>query len=155
MVKAVNIKWVTDGENVELPKEMEIPDKYIDDKGIDYEGVSDWLSDTTGWLHDGFGISNYQLSRPTIETIIDYCNDLEASEKLEVYEFGEKCDLVLHIYKDEDYDPVKDKDLYNLVTIHTAQKGEWVDDTEDTYVTDGTLYRELERIYHYKDFGTL
>ena len=37
----------------------------------------------------------YQLNRPDIETIIDYCNDLEAGEKLEVFEFGKDCDLVL------------------------------------------------------------
>lgn len=41
----------------------------------------------------------YQLLRPSIETIIDYCGDLLADEKLEVYEFGQNCDLVLHIYR--------------------------------------------------------
>ena len=39
----------------------------------------------------------YQLLRPSIETIIDYCGDLLADEKLEVYEFGQN--LVLHIYR--------------------------------------------------------
>lgn len=29
----------------------------------------------------------YQLQRPSIEKIIDYCRDLLADEKLEVYEF--------------------------------------------------------------------
>lgn len=43
---------------------------------------------------------SYQLTRPSIETIIDYCNDLLADEKLTVFEFGENCDLVLHIYKE-------------------------------------------------------
>lgn len=41
----------------------------------------------------------YQLLRSLIETIIDYCGDLLADEKLEVYEFGQNCDLVLHIYR--------------------------------------------------------
>lgn len=41
----------------------------------------------------------YQLQRPSIEMIIDYCRDLLADEKLEVYEFGQNCDLVLHIYR--------------------------------------------------------
>jgi uncharacterized protein YutE (UPF0331/DUF86 family) len=41
----------------------------------------------------------YQLLRPSIETVIDYCGDLLADEKLEVYEFGQNCDLVLHIYR--------------------------------------------------------
>lgn len=40
----------------------------------------------------------YQLNRPDIETIINYCNDLDAGEKLEVFEFGKDCDLVLHCY---------------------------------------------------------
>jgi len=86
---------------------------------------------------------SYQLSRPSIETIIDYCNDLLADEELTVFEFGENCDLVLH------------KDYSNIVTIHTAQDGKWIDDTEDVYVTDGSLYRELERINSYTDMGTL
>lgn len=41
----------------------------------------------------------YQLLRPSIETVIDYCGDLLADEKLEAYEFGQNCDLVLHIYR--------------------------------------------------------
>ena len=40
----------------------------------------------------------YQLNRPDIDTIIEYCNDLKANEKHEVYEFGKNNDLVLHIY---------------------------------------------------------
>ena len=43
----------------------------------------------------------------------------------------------------------------NIVTIHTAQDGKWIDDTEDVYVTDGSLCRELERINSYTDMGTL
>lgn len=41
----------------------------------------------------------YPLQRPSIEMIIDYYRDLLADEKLEVYEFGQNCDLVLHIYR--------------------------------------------------------
>lgn len=97
----------------------------------------------------------YQLVRPAIEKIIDYCNDLLADEKLEVYEFGTNCDLVLHIYKDSDFNAENSKDYANIVTIHTAKDDKWVDDTEDIYVTDGALYRELQRIQEYKDFGLL
>ena len=56
----------------------------------------------------------YQLQRPSIEMIIDYCRDLLADEKLEVYEFGQNCDLVLHIYKDGEYSPSADKDIFKL-----------------------------------------
>ena len=109
----------------------------------------------------------YQITRPArwvtlpdtkevwFSEIIEYCNDMEANDTLIVFEFGENADLVLHIYKDEEYNFEKDADYANLVVIHTAQNGEWVDDTEDTYVTDGSLCKELNRIYSYKDFGTL
>ena len=40
----------------------------------------------------------YQLLRPSIETVIDYCGDLLADEKLEEYA-GQNCCLVLHIYR--------------------------------------------------------
>ena len=99
--------------------------------------------------------SVYQLNRPSIDTIIDYCNDLAANEKLEVFEFGKNNDLVLHIYKDEEYDASKDKDYSNLVNISTAKDGKWVDDTGNIYVTDGSLCRELERINSYEKFSTL
>ena len=45
-----NIKWETDGEVVDLPKEVEVPDGMSDDE------VSDFLSDTYGWLHNGFSL---------------------------------------------------------------------------------------------------
>ena len=77
--------------------------------------------------------------------------DLLSDEKLEVYEFGENCDLVLHIYKDEDYNPDKDRDYCNIVTISTARDGKFVDDTDDVYVSDGSLDRELKRINEYRD----
>ena len=43
---------------------------------------------------------------------------------------------------------------YNIVSISTARNGEWVDDTDDVYVTDGSLANELDRIYHYRKFAT-
>ena len=72
-----------------------------------------------------------------------------------MFEFGKNNDLVLHIYKDEEYDALKDKDYSNLVNISTAKDGKWVDDTGDIYVTDGSLCRELERINSYEKFYTL
>lgn len=97
----------------------------------------------------------YQLNRPNIDTIIDYCNYLLADEKLTVYEFGTKNDLVLHIFKDNYFNPEISEDDSNIVQISTAKDGRWVDDTGDTYVTDGSLYRELKRIEEYRDFSTL
>lgn len=43
----------------------------------------------------------YQLESPDITTIIDYCEDLLKDEKIEVYDFGKRKDLVLHIYVDD------------------------------------------------------
>ncbi len=51
-MKATNIKWDTDGDMElfsELPTEMEIPEGMIDE-----EEISDYLSDETGFCHDGF-----------------------------------------------------------------------------------------------------
>lgn len=64
-MKAINIKWDTDGnEGVlkELPTEMKIPmylysDLYSDVNVDVYEvleTISDWLSDQTGFCHFGF-----------------------------------------------------------------------------------------------------
>ena len=103
----------------------------------------------------GIDMAVYQLNRPDVDTIIDYCNDLKANEKLEVYEFAKNSDLVLHIYKDEEFNPLSDRDSFNIVTVSTAQNGNWVDDTGDTYVTDGSLLKELERINNYENFSTL
>lgn len=61
MLKAINIKWDTDGDKKvfnDLPTEMIIPDNleelYKDDKEYALEEISDWLSDETGFCHDGF-----------------------------------------------------------------------------------------------------
>lgn len=98
----------------------------------------------------------YQLQRPSIEMIIDYCRDLLADEKMEVYEFGQNCDLVLHIYKDGEYSPSTDKDIFNMVRVHTARDGEWVDDADDIDLnTRRFLRQELERINEYRNFGIL
>lgn len=59
-MKAVNIKWDTDGDKKilqDLPTEMEIPDWLAEDYDPDdpyNEDISDWLSDETGFCHSGF-----------------------------------------------------------------------------------------------------
>ena len=50
-MKAINILWDTDGEEVNLPNEIEIPD-YVDKE--DDDEISDYLSDTTGFCHFGY-----------------------------------------------------------------------------------------------------
>lgn len=45
-----NIKWDTDGEDVELPKCMVIPEE------IDDEAIGDYISDKTGFCHKSYQI---------------------------------------------------------------------------------------------------
>ena len=90
----------------------------------------------------------YQLESPEITTIIDYCEDLLTDEKIEVYDFGKRRDLVLHIYVDEDF---ASKSIE--YKIFTFRDGELVDKTEDIYIDK--LENELERINSYEDFGIL
>ena len=52
-MKAINILWDTDEEEVNLPNEIEIPD-WIDEN--DDDEISDYLSDVTGFCHFGFEI---------------------------------------------------------------------------------------------------
>ena len=46
-MKVVDIIWETDGEDIDLPTEMEIPDSIDPD---DDDAITDYLSDETGWL---------------------------------------------------------------------------------------------------------
>ena len=53
-MKATCIKWVTDEEEVNnLPQEIELPVELTNEE-IDYEGIDDYLSDMTGFLHEGY-----------------------------------------------------------------------------------------------------
>lgn len=73
MYKAINIKWDTDGCEIDLPDEVKIPERFIDKDGVDEEAVSDWLSD--GWLHDGFEI----VDEVKMENNMDIKNVMEKS----------------------------------------------------------------------------
>ena len=87
--------------------------------------------------------------------IIECCHEMDANEKLIVYDFGENKDLILEVYKDEDFNTEVSETAWDMVTITTIQDGNAVDDTENIYVTDGSLYKELERIWGYQEFATL
>ncbi len=53
-MRATNIKWDTDGDMKllnELPTEMEIPEDMTDE-----DEISDYLSDETGFCHEGFDL---------------------------------------------------------------------------------------------------
>ena len=62
-MKAINIKWDTDGNKrilQDLPTEIIIPDHleklYESDRENALDEISDWLSEETGFCHDGFEI---------------------------------------------------------------------------------------------------
>lgn len=80
MLKAVNIKWETDGMDVNLPTEIEIPTEFVD-----MDKVSDWLSEKTGFLHDGFSIietdPSSNLTQILLSNAIQYMIDDELSDE--------------------------------------------------------------------------
>jgi hypothetical protein len=53
--KVINIEFDTDGEDVDLPKELiiEVPDDLEDEQEID-DFISDEISNETGFCHKGF-----------------------------------------------------------------------------------------------------
>lgn len=61
-MKATHIDWDTDGidpEELDLPSEMNIPDDVISDptnEDTTLDEISDYLSDETGFCHNGFRI---------------------------------------------------------------------------------------------------
>ena len=56
-MKAINIIWDTDGEEIDgLPTEMEFPDELFDG-GYD-DDIADYLSDQTGWCVESFDIED-------------------------------------------------------------------------------------------------
>lgn len=82
MLKAINIKWDTDGDKEvfnELPTEMIIPDEleemYKKDREYALEEISNWLSDETGFCHDGFEIAR-EITKESVENdLYDFFND--------------------------------------------------------------------------------
>lgn len=48
-LKATNIRWDTDGEDIALPTEIKIPDNMTD-----VDEISDYISDQIGFCHMGF-----------------------------------------------------------------------------------------------------
>lgn len=67
-MKVTNIKWETDGVDVELPKEVEVDDNMSDDE------IADYLSDTYGWLVDSFAVPMTNNDR---DYFGEYVNEVE------------------------------------------------------------------------------
>lgn len=105
--------------------------------------------------HDFVGYTEDELVNFWIDLIWNWCNDIEAEDELNVYNFGANRDLKLYIVKDPDF---KRDYCYNLVRIYTSKLNngtlENVDDVEDISI-DQELIEELMRIWNYQDFSLL
>lgn len=73
-MKAVNILWDTDGEDVVLPNEIEIPYGIIDE-----DEISDYISEETGFCHCGFELIVGLCTFPDDDK--DYCKYFEVSKE--------------------------------------------------------------------------
>ena len=101
MLKAINIKWDTDGDMEvlnELPTEMIIPNEleelYKKDREYALEEISDWLSDETGFCHDGFEVVS-EITKESVENdLYDFFNDrMETGDAPEIERVGRYPDM--------------------------------------------------------------
>lgn len=101
MLKAINIKWDTDGDmevSNELPTEMIIPDEleemYKKDREYALEEISDWLSDETGFCHDGFKVVKVITKESVENELYDFFNDkMETGDAHEIERVGRYPDM--------------------------------------------------------------
>ena len=100
MLKAINIKWDTDGDMEvfdELPTEMIIPNEleelYKKDREYALEEISDWLSDETGFCHAGFEVV-MEITKESVENdLYDFFNDkMETGDAPEIEGVWEQYD---------------------------------------------------------------
>jgi hypothetical protein len=83
---ACNIEWETDGQDVDLPVDVELPD------GIDVESigeVEDYLSDEYGYLVNSFDIENEDEDEYDPD-YLDIIEELDLNENMSCDEIFEK-----------------------------------------------------------------
>lgn len=135
-----NIKWDTDGEDIDLPKEMEVElPEYIDETDEDEvdEYVSDYISDETGFCHYGFDIKEVKT-----EAVM-------TSNKVSVYQIQEtaNCSYLFmgYDFAVENGGPdMNDYEKVAEVEIDTR-------DTDVTYVLDEVFTYGNTNIEYYDD----
>lgn len=98
MLKAINIKWDTEGDMEvlnELPEELIIPDdleelyKNKEDREYALEEISDWLSDETGFCHTGFEIEKVITKEFVEDDLYDFFSDkMETGDAPEIERVG-------------------------------------------------------------------
>lgn len=103
MLNAINIKWDTEGDTEvlnELPTELIIPDdleelyKSKEDREFALEEISDWLSEETGFCHDGFEIEKVITKEFVEDDLFDFFNDkMETGDAPEIERVGRYPDM--------------------------------------------------------------
>lgn len=103
MLNAINIKWDTEGDTEvlnELPTELIIPDdleelyKNKEDREFALEEISDWLSEETGFCHDGFEIEKVITKEFVEDDLFDFFNDkMETGDAPEIERVGRYPDM--------------------------------------------------------------
>ena len=103
MLKAINIKWDTDGDMEvlnELPTELIIPDdleelyKRKEDREYALEKIADWLSEDTGVCHDGFEIEKVITKEFVEDDLYDFFSDkMETGDAPEIERVGRYPDM--------------------------------------------------------------
>ncbi len=103
MLKAINIKWDTDGDMEvlnELPTELIIPDdleelyKRKEDREYALEEIADWLSEDTGFCHDGFEIEKVITKEFIEDDLYDFFSDkMETGDAPEIERVGRYPDM--------------------------------------------------------------
>lgn len=103
MLKVINIKWDTDGDMEvlnELPTELIIPDdleeiyKRKEDREYALEEIADWLSEDTGFCHDGFEIEKVITKEFVEDDLYDFFSDkMETGDAPEIERVGRYPDM--------------------------------------------------------------
>ena len=103
MLKAINIKWDTDGDEEvlqDLPTEMIIPDElaeyYNPDREYTREEISDWLSEEIGFCHSGFEIVKEVTKESVEEELYDFFNGrMFTGDAPEIESMEQQDDLII------------------------------------------------------------
>lgn len=102
MLRAINIKWDTDGDKEvlnKLPTEMIIPNEleemYKKDREYALEEISDWLSDETGFCHTGFEVEKVIIKELVENDLYDFFSDkMETGEAPEIKRVRRLCNAL-------------------------------------------------------------
>lgn len=105
MLKAINIKWDTDGDMEvfnELPTEMTVPNEleemYKKDREYALEEISDWLSEETGFCHDGFEVEKVITKESVEDDLYDFFSDkMNTGNTTEIKRVRRLCDALFTV----------------------------------------------------------